>query len=326
MPEIREDPVSGRLALVAPERGRRPTDFRVPEEKTETFRCPFCPGNEELTPPEILRLPPEGDSWRVRVVPNRYPALHPETAYAESHSPFYRRSPGAGHHEVVIETPDHGKPLHEFTPEEADLLFQAFFLRAREFAAEGRWRYVLLFKNRGRRAGASLSHSHSQILALPFVPGLVEREMGRAEAFLRETGECLFCRLVREEASGPRILAEDEHFVAFQAFAPRQPLETWIVSRIHGRTFWEMTPDLRLEFVTLLLRILRALEATLPGLPYNFFLHTEPLGSPALPFFHWHLELVPALTRVAGFEWGAEAYIVPVRPEEAAAFLRPLIK
>ncbi len=326
MPEIREDPVSGRLSLIAPERGQRPTDFRIPEEeRREGSRCPFCPGNEELTPPESLRLSAGGgsSSWQVRVVPNRYPALRPDADKAAG-DPLHRITPGLGYHEVIIETPEHEKSLESFSPEEMDLVFQAFVLRARAFLEKGRWRYALFFKNRGRRAGASLSHSHSQLMALPFVPPLLERELARARAFHAETGKCLFCRLAREEASGPRLLFESRHFVAFQAFAPRQPLETWILPRPHGLDFLHLEEDLRREFCETLLRVLRLLERTLPGLPYNFFLHLEPLGSPPLPYFHWHLELVPALTRVAGFEWGTEAYIVPLRPEEATAFLRTL--
>ncbi len=326
MPEIREDPVSGRLSLIAPERGQRPTDFRIPEEeRREGSRCPFCPGNEELTPPESLRLSAgEGSSsWQVRVVPNRYPALRPD-ADKTAGDPLHRITPGLGYHEVIIETPEHEKSLESFSPEEMDLVFRAFVLRARAFLEEGRWRYALFFKNRGRRSGASLSHSHSQLMALPFVPPLLERELARARAFHAETGECLFCRLAREEAYGPRLLFESRHFVAFQAFAPRQPLETWILPRPHGLDFLHLEEDLRREFCETLLRVLRLLERTLPGLSYNFFLHLEPLGSPPLPYFHWHLELVPALTRVAGFEWGTEAYIVPLRPEEAADFLRTL--
>ncbi len=326
MPEIRQDPVSGRLSLIAPERGQRPTDFRIPEEEEiENVRCPFCPENEELTPPETLRLSTgEGpSSWQVRVVPNRYPALRPDADNGAG-DPFHRLTPGLGHHEVIIETPEHGKSLENFSPEELDLVFRAFVLRAEAFLQEGRWRYALFFKNRGRRAGASLSHSHSQLMALPFIPPLLEQELARAEAFHTETGECLFCQLVEKETSGPRLIFESENFVAFQAFAPRQPLETWIVPKPHGLDFLTLREDLRREFCESLLRVLRLLERTLPGLPYNFFLHLEPLGSPPLPYFHWHLELVPALTRVAGFEWGTEAYIVPLKPEEAAEFLRTL--
>ncbi len=321
MPEIRRDPLSGRISLIAPERGQRPTDFSVSEEKVEPIRCPFCPGNEELTPPEVLRIPEEGP-WRVRIVPNRYPALSPEAAPPAGGDEFFAAEAGLGHHEVIIETPEHRKSLERFSPEEVRLLFKAFRKRARDLLAQKHWAYLLFFKNRGRRAGASLSHSHSQLLALPFLPPLLERELHRAEEFYRRTRRCLLCELADREARGPRLIHLSPHFVAFQAFAPRQPLETWILPRFHSPNFFSLPPEMEIDLARVLLRVLQILEKTLPQLPYNLVFHLEPPSTPELPYFHWHLELIPSLTRVAGFEWGAESYIVPLRPEEAAAFLR----
>ncbi len=327
MPEFRQDPVSGRWAILAPERGRRPTDFHVPPEEVEKGRCPLCPGNEDLTPPEVLVLgrpqgnPPNSPGWRVRVVPNKYPALHP----GKPHEPsgiLYEKLPGAGIHEVIVETPEHGKSLHQFSLEELALVWEAYRLRYTALEEDPRWHYVMIFKNRGARAGASLSHDHSQLLALPLVPETVRIEMERSQSYHRETGSCLFCRLVEEEARGPRKLYENAHFLAFLAYAPRQPLETWIVPKSHASDFREDLEETVSDLGEILRRVLSALETTLPGLPYNLILHTAPLRTPPLPYYHWHIEIIPCLTKIAGFEWGTGIYIVPLLPEEAAAFLR----
>ncbi|WP_168719997.1 galactose-1-phosphate uridylyltransferase [Thermosulfurimonas marina] len=320
MPEIREDPLSGRLSLVAPERGRRPHDFQPLPETAETGPCPFCPGNEHLTPPELLRLTgPEGD-WSVRVVPNKFAALVPGKADPPP-SDLFVVLPGVGRHEVIIETPEHERALAELSPSQVLRVLEAFRQRKEAFQAEG-WRYGLFFKNHGARAGASRRHSHSQVLALPFLPPLLKREFARLEEFRHRKGRCLFCEMVEKERREPRKILESENFLAAAAFAPRQPLETWILHKAHGRPFDTLEERELLEFAEVLLHLLRALNRIVPNLPYNFFLHLEPLKGPFPEDFHWHLELVPALTRVAGFEWGAEAYIVPVAPEEAAAWLR----
>jgi len=321
LPEIREDPLSGRLSLVAPERGRRPHDFRITPESVETSPCPFCPGNEHLAPPEVLRLEGEaGEPWSVRVVPNKFAALEPGNPELPW-SGFLEPLPGVGRHEVLIETPEHEKALAELKPSQVRRVLEAFCRRKEAFRAEG-WCYALFFKNHGARAGASRRHSHSQLLALPFLPPLLRREFVRTEEFRREKGRCLFCEILEREGQGPRKILETENFLAVAAFAPRQPLETWIFWKPHGRPFDSLTEKEQEEFAEILLTLLQALNRTLPDLPYNFFLHLEPLRGPFPEDFHWHLELVPALTRVAGFEWGAEAYIVPLAPEEAAVWLK----
>ena len=330
MPEFRRDPVSGRWAIIAPERGKRPTDFLLPEENTEEGRCPLCPGSEDLTPPEVLALgrpeeaPPNSPGWKVRVVPNKYPALIPGEIEEEETGGLYERFPGAGVHEVIVETPEHGKPLVRFSPNELALVFEAYRLRLVELARDGRWRYVLIFKNRGARAGASLSHDHSQLVALPLIPELVKIELERSRIYHERNGECLFCKLVKSEQNGPRWICENERFLAFMAYAPRQPLETWIMPKKHRSDFLDHFDENLEALCDIFLRVFGKLEAVLPGLPYNFVLHTAPLGSAPLPYYHWHFEIIPCLTRVAGFEWGTGAYIVPLLPEEAAAFLRDI--
>ena len=328
MPEFRRDPVSGRWAIIAPERGKRPTDFFIPAEKVEKGRCPLCPGNEELTPPEVLALgrpkeaPPNSPGWRVRVVPNKYPALLP--GKIEKDEGIYERISGSGVHEVIVETPDHRKPMARYSPRELALVFEAYRLRLIELARDERWRYVLIFKNRGARAGASLSHDHSQLVALPLIPELVKVELERSRLYHARYGECLFCRLIESEKDGPRKICENERFLAFMAYAPRQPLETWILPKNHSSDFLEHFGENLESLCEIFLTVLGKLEAVLPGLPYNLVLHTAPLREPPLPYYHWHFEVIPHLTRVAGFEWGTGAHIVPLLPEEAAAFLRDL--
>ncbi len=329
MPEFRKDTISGRWTIIAPERGKRPTDFFVPPEEVEKGVCPLCPGNEHLTPPEVLALgrgdgaPPNSPGWQVRVVPNKYPALVPKPASDTVSVDFYETRPGKGIHEVIVETPVHGKSLYEFSPQELVLVLDAYRRRIESLKKDRELEYVLVFKNRGARAGASLSHDHSQLIALPFVPSTVNNELENARRFYESNGKCVFCKVLEKELEERRrLICENQDFVAFLAFAPRQPLETWIFPRRHSSDFCNDFEETKYSFSEILLEVLRRLEATISRIPYNFVLHTAPLHSEELPYFHWHLEIIPCLTKIAGFEWGSGIYIVPILPEEAAEFLR----
>ncbi len=322
MPEIRQDPISGRWAIIAPERGRRPTDFVLPEEEIEKGRCPLCPGNEELTPPELYRYPASGP-WKVRVVPNKYPALRPEIPFEERRE-FFTSISGFGGHEVIIENPEHQRTFTTFSLEEIVWIWQAY--KARFSAWEKRLKagYILVFKNHGSAAGASLSHEHSQLVALPFIPPLVAAEIERSRRFWEASGECLFCELLRQEESGPRLVWKSKDYLAFCAYAPRQPLEVWLFPRKHQSDFRKSLAQDPQALAEALREVLRKLDRALPGLPYNWVLHTAPPQEPERPYFHWHLELIPVLTKVAGFEWGSGIHIIPVSPEEGAAAIRAL--
>jgi len=328
MPELRRDPIVGRWVIIATERARRPNQFRpAPEERTAGL-CPFCPGHEDKTPHEVFVLgrpavPADLPGWRVRVVPNKYPALMIEGDLDRQAEGIYDRMNGVGAHEVVIETPDHQRGLAELGDAEiADVLY-AFKARVLDLRNDQRFRYILLFKNHGAAAGATLDHSHSQLIALPITPSQVADEIEGARRHHEHRERCIYCDIVGQERKDrSRLIYENEEFVVFAPWAPRGPFETWIVPKRHESNF-EAEPRERLALCAQALRsTLRRVQAALGHPAYNFMVHTNPLRDASSPSYHWHIEVMPALTQLAGFEWGSGFHINPVPPEEAAEFLR----
>ena len=329
MPELRRDPVVGRWVIIATERARRPNHLQARSEPVQGGLCPFCPGHEDKTPPEVYvhgrppSAPANSPGWRVRVVPNRYPALMIEGDLDRQAEGIYDRMNGVGAHEVIVENVDHGRDLGELSDGEvAEVLF-AFKARVLDLHNDARFRYVLLFKNHGPAAGATLDHPHSQLIALPVTPRQVAVELEGAKRHFDHRERCIFCDIVGQERKDrSRLIYENEEFVVLAPWAPRSPFETWILPRRHESNF-EAEPRERLGLAAAALRsTLRRLGAALGKPAYNFMIHSNPLRDAPSPSYHWHLEVVPALTQVAGFEWGSGFYINPVPPEEAAEFLR----
>ncbi len=328
MAELRKDPVVGRWVIISTERARRPSDFAPQPVQRVGGLCVFCPGQEAHTPDEILavRSPdsqPNAPGWTVRVVPNKFPALRIEGELEPSGEGLYDRMSGVGAHEVIVETPAHGAALATL-PEAAvaDVLW-AYRERMRDLGQDSRFRYVMVFKNHGEAAGASLEHPHSQLIATPIVPIMVTEEIEGAERHFRLKKRCIWCDIIRQERrAGGRIILEGEGFVALAPFAPRLPFETWILPAGH-RSAYEETDIRELgPLARLLGEILRRMGRVLGDPPFNYMLHSAPLRAGLLDHFHWHLEIIPKLTRVAGFEWGTGFFINPVPPEEAVQYLR----
>ncbi len=329
MPELRKDPIVGRWVIIATERAQRPHQLAEKPDAPAHGLCPFCPGHEDMTPREVHAagrppsMPPNGPGWKVRVVPNRYPALMIEGDLERQAEGIYDRMNGIGAHEVIIETPEHGKGLGDLTDQEVTEVLFAFKARILDLRNDLRFRYILLFKNHGSLAGASLEHTHSQLIALPVVPRQVVEEIEGARRHFEHRERCIFCDIVgQERRDRNRLIFENEDFVAFAPFAPRSPFETWIVPKRHESNY-EAEPKERLGLCAQTLRsTLRRISAALGSPPYNFIVHSNPLRDAASPSYHWHIEVVPALSHVAGFEWGSGFYINPVPPEESAEFLR----
>jgi UDPglucose--hexose-1-phosphate uridylyltransferase len=332
MPELRRDPIVGRWVIIATERAKRPTDVPRNTEGLPPGLCPFCPGHEDMTPREVYvagRPPsgaPNGPGWKVRVVPNRYPALMIEGELEREANGIYDRMNGIGAHEVIIETPDHAKDLGGLGDAEVTEVLFALKARVIDLRNDLRFRYILLFKNHGTAAGATLEHAHSQLIALPVTPRHVQEEIEGARRHFEHRERCIFCDIVNQERKErTRVVHENEEFLAFAPWAPRSPFETWIVPKRHESNF-EMEPKERLGYCAQALRsTLRRLGAALGNPPYNFIVHSNPLRDPSSPSYHWHIEVMPALTHLAGFEWGSGFYINPVPPEEAAEFLRLVV-
>jgi UDPglucose--hexose-1-phosphate uridylyltransferase len=328
VPELRKDPVVGRWVIIATERGRRPSDFGREPPPRLGGPCVFCPGNEDKTPPEIIARrrpdhPVNGAGWSYRVVANKFPALRIEGDVAPSGEGLFDRMNGVGAHEVVIETPDHDASLATLGVDTVADVLGAFRERVRDLKQDPRFEYVLVFKNHGEAAGASLEHPHSQLIATPIIPIMVTEELTGASRYWEMKERCVWCDIVRQERrAGVRMIEEAEGFAALAPFAPRFPFETWLLPTRHRAAFEECGDDDLRALARLLGSFLRRMNRVLKDPPFNFMLHSAPLRESALEYFHWHLEIIPILSRVAGFEWGSGFFINPLPPEDAAGALR----
>ncbi len=329
MPELRKDPISRRWVIIATERAARPTDFKHEAvEVNDSDTCPFCEGRETRTPPEIyaIRAPgtaPNTPGWTVRVVSNKYPALRIEGSIERAKMGIFTRMDGVGAHEVIIETTDHHRHLALQPIEHVANVIRAYLQRYRDLRGDTRFEYGLLFRNHGRTAGASLSHPHSQLIALPIVPQRVVGELEAAEHYFGRHAACLYCAMLEQERdAGVRTIFENESFAALEPYAARFPFETWILPKVHQADFGALPPDREVPLAQMLHETLHRLHACLDNPPYNVIIHTLPYRSESKHAYHWHVEVMPRLTQVAGFEWGSGFYINPVAPEEAARFLR----
>ncbi len=325
MPDLRKDPVTGRWVIISTDRARRPSDFTRTRALPKTNGvCPFCAGQEDQTPPEILSYRENGGNhWNLRVVPNKFPALRVEGLLDREGEGLYDRMTGIGAHEVIIESPEHKVSLAELSERRVEDLFWAFRDRILDLKRDARLRYVLLFKNHGEAAGASLEHSHSQLIALPVVPIQVQEEIDGGRRYYSFKERCVFCDIVRQESSdGSRVILETDEMLAIAPYAPRFPFETWVLPRAHSSHFETAHPSLIQSLAWAVRSTIRKLEKALEYPAYNFLIHTAPIQEGPLAHYHWHLEIIPRLTRVAGFEWGAGFYINPTPPEESAQFLR----
>ena len=324
MPEIRKDPIFGRWVIIASGRGLRPNEFKaVSDDVHGVYKCPFCPGNEHLTPPTVYSLPSaDGKNWRLRVVRNKYPALVPGGNGNGQSDGIYIRMDGIGSHEVLIENSRHGLRLEEMDVEAIADVARTFILRTRAINKDRGVKFVMIFKNHGMNAGASLAHPHSQIIALPMVPIRVEEEITGAGHYFNEKGSCVFCDILKEETGFKnRVVEENGNFLAIEPYASRFSFETWLLPKKHLSHFEDMPEAQVMDLASILKNVLCKLHATLPDLSYNLIVHTMPVQTPEAAHYHWHMEIMPKLSQVAGFEWGTGFYINTVPPEDAAAML-----
>ena len=332
MPELRKNPVTKEWVIVATERGQRPKDFGAVSEDPglrNEFeeKCPFCTGNEGMTPPEVLAYRrsgrKDGPGWWVRVVPNKYPALAIEGDLDRKGYGMYDRMNGVGAHEVIVETPLHNKCIAMIAPHEAEEVIWAYRERYMDLRKDSRFKYILIFRNHGKAAGASLAHPHSQLIAVPFVPSLIRLELMGARDYHLYRERCIYCDMIQQEVQyGKRVVSENERFVAFEPFAPQFAFETWILPKRHNPHFENEDRDGVRLFAQILQGTLLTIGKTLNYPPYNYTLHTAPFELGPDQVFHWHLQIMPRLAIAAGFEMGTGIYINTVPPEDAAEYLR----
>lgn len=329
MPELRKDPILGRWIIIAQERSKRPTDFYVDvSTKRKGGFCPLCPGNEKTTPPEVLAYGRNSGQantpgWTLRVVPNKFPALVIEGDLDKEAEGLYDRMNGIGAHEVIIDTPHHDASFTYLPPQDLQLAFMAFQDRIRDLSRDLRFNYVVVFKNYGSAAGASLEHSHSQLIALPVLPRMITSELEGCLSYFRYKDRCIYCDIIRQELQQDiRLVCQNEHFVTLTPFAPRSPFELWILPRHHSSSYIDMPDSWLPSLSRIFSETLRRLDGCIKDIPYNFLLHTQPLRTGPLEHYHWHFEIVPKLTSIAGFEWGTGFYINPMPPEQSCAYLK----
>jgi len=329
LPELRKDMIAGRWVIISTDRAKRPMDFvRESVQIKGNGLCPFCYGHEQMTPPEVLAYGRDGSGrnqpgWTVRVVPNKFPALGIEGDLDRQGEGLYDKMNGIGAHEVIIETPNHDSTLASLSEKGVEDVLWAYRDRILDLKNDRRFRYILIFKNHGEAAGASLEHTHSQLIALPIVPKRVREEVDNAKHFYQEKERCIFCDMIRQEIETEiRIITQNEHFMAIAPYAPRFPFETWLLPKQHASSFENTQSPIYTSLARLLKDVLVRLDVVLERPSYNYLIHTSPIGEEINDHYHWHIEMMPKLTRVAGFEWGTGFYINPTPPEESARFLR----
>ena len=341
MSELRYDPVRKTWVIIATERGMRPINV----QKHDYFRiapsesvCPFCPGNESRTPPEIMAVrdpgsSPNGPGWKIRVIPNKFPALTIESPQKRYGKGIYDVVSGFGAHEVIVETPDNTRQMADFPLPHLQEVFGVYRSRLRDLMRDVRFRYIMIFKNHGFEAGASLCHSHSQLIAIPVTPSLVAVELASMREYYRLKERCMMCDLIHQELEdSERIVINEEKFVVYTPFASNFPFELRIAPKKQSHDFSLADDDTLAHFAAVMKEVLARLRKVLDDPPYNFILHTAPpmthrVGKPYYwssieDDYHWHLELIPRMTMIAGFEWGTGFQINPTSPEDASRFLR----
>ncbi len=337
-PEIRRDSAVDRWVVIAPHRAKRPKD-----EKQKAVMCPFCPGNEHMTPPawlvyihkdgELVKVADKEDervkNWLIRCFPNMYPALKRDLPFEErvGEALFFATTSysGFGYHEVIVESPSHRAHPPNSPIKQLELVVEAYFDVMSKLSYEKNVKYVCLFRNYKPEAGASLSHPHSQVIALPIVPSAVRREVNASRRYNRERGGCMYCDLIELEVGSPRLIYADDHYVVLAPWASLYPYEFWIIPRRHEPSFINTHPKERKALARVLKATLSALKRALNDPPYNLGFHVAPPKWRG-ESYHWHIRVSPRITIPAGFELTTGMYINTVPPEKAADVLRSEIE
>lgn len=328
MPELRQDPTTKDWVVIASERARRPEQFRKEPASIDqqTATCPFCPGNERLTPPTISQLAGER-GWKVRIITNKFAAFEPEVSHHSRQHSLFNSQAAYGHHEVVIESPEHRTSLGQMQVSDVREILGIYRDRHLALRDDTRVKLVLVFRNHGLSAGASLAHPHSQIVGTPIIPPHIRGKYEVAIRHYDDNQECIYCAVRNAELDArERLLTESRFLIAIHPFASQVPFETWIIPKRHNPSFAHIEGP-ELDDLALLLRaILGAMHANLGNPDYNLVVHTAPVEDEHKPYFLWHVEIRPRFAIPAGFELGTGVFINTAVPEQTAAYFRPLVE
>jgi UDPglucose--hexose-1-phosphate uridylyltransferase len=327
--ELRTDPITGRLVAIdlGPFRRRDDFDLEPPRLADAPSACAFCEGREGDAGPEILAWreggPANASGWSVRVVPNRHPMLRIEGRMDITAGGLFESRDGLGAHEVIIETPLHDRPLHLLDTDHLRRVLWAWRTRIQDLKRDTRFVSAVVFKNHGRAAGARLDHAHSQLMAYPLVPPALAEKLQGAARYLTKTGKCIYCDLVAQELhEGHRIIRDQDGILAIAPYASRAPFEMSLTPSGHFPRFEDVPDEVLRALAEAIQAVMARVDWALERPAYNLVLHTGPLNGEADAAFHWHLELIPRVTRFSGLEWGSGMFRNPVSPEEAARTLR----
>ncbi len=330
MSELRQDPTTREWVIIAPERAKRPQQAPEPKRASRLpdwdKSCPFCPGNESQTPPEVFRLPlsDEASTWEVRVIPNRFAALMPDgDIIRRGDGGFFRKMDGIGAHEVIIETPSHNTPTALMSYEQVGKVLIAYQERYNALRRNRQFKFIAIFKNHGQASGTSLIHPHSQLIATPVLAPYYHRRLNVAVGYYADIGKCLYCDLLAEELEkGERIVAQTREFVVFHPYASRAPWETWIIPKRHCASFGLFPNEHLAELARVLKDTLLCLYRGLDNPAFNYMVNTTITEDEENPYYHWHIRIVPRLNLIAGFEMGSGIYISTALPEETASRMK----
>lgn len=335
MSDIRKDVLSGRWVIVADTKTVRPSDFKFKQFTRETGFCPFCETNEASTPPEVFAIrktgsPANGPGWSVRVVPNSNPRLRVEGELRRRGEGIHDLMNGIGAHEIIVETPRHDASLHDLDNQQLCNVLRAYKARIVDLEGDERIRHVLIFKNQGEGAGAhTITHSISQLVALPITPRAAKTKLVMARDYFAQKERCLYCDVLQQEIrQGKRLIAENEDLLAFAPFASRFPFEVLVLPKVHNSAFSRIRESEIGSLARILSDVLRKLNQTLGAPPYNLSIQDRPYLRSRLGYwntieddYHWHIEILPQITRITGFEWASGFFYNPVPPEVAARCL-----
>lgn len=326
MPELRQNLLTREWVIIATERAKRPEEFKTKKAKIEVpeykENCPFCPGNEKMAPQEIFSIKGK-KGWKVRVIPNKFPALSSEGTRTRHLEGIYRSMNGVGIHEVIIESPLHNTTTALMPVEDVKNILIAYKERYRSLLKDERIEMIIIFKNHGASAGTSLEHPHSQLVATPLVPTQIRYRNEEALRYFDDTGECVGCKVIKEELkSKERLIQESEHFVTFIPYGAFSPFHTWIFPKKHTTSFGDISDKEIEDLASVLKNVLARLYYGLDDPDFNYVIRSTPSDIRQMDYLHWHISIIPRITRTAGFELGSGMFINTSLPEESARFLR----
>jgi len=329
MSELRRDPIIGRWVIVKTEDYWKPEDYhKVDNEPYRINTSPFIYERESMTPPEVDAFRdngsgPNSPGWKVRTVPNKFPALRIEGDLDQKRVGVYDVANGIGAHEVIIENPDPSKQMADYSLEELRDVLLMYQRRCLDLTGDVRFKYIILFKNFGESAGASIEHAHSQLIALPMVPKYIEEKLEGAENYYKSKGRSVYGDMLKQEMDDQeRIVTQNDDFLVFCPFVPRYTFETWIMPKDIQSSFKKLTKEGLMSLSQVLKEALSRIKKCLSNPSFNFYLQIGPINYEYEETFLWHIEIVPKLEPLSEFDWDTGFYVIRTPPHAAAQYLR----